>query len=239
MRGTSGAPSAAARACAWGGALLFVVSLSYFLYAYAVTFGERAGSERGAARALLVDAALFTVFALHHSVFARERIRRQVARLLPPALERSAYVWVASALFIAVCALWQPLPGVAWSVSGPLRWIFVALQAGGAWLILRSAALLDVLELAGVRQLSPVARLPEFTTRGPYGWIRHPIYAGWFVLVFCAPLMTMTRLVFAVVSSAYLLIAIPFEERSLLSSAGDTYRRYMQQVRRKLVPGIY
>ena len=239
MQGTSGAPLHTARAFAWGGSLLFLVSLSYFLYAYAVSFGEIAVDDRGAGRSTIVNVLLFTGFALHHSVFARERVRRQVAHVVPPALERSVYVWLASALFIVVCALWQPLPGIAWSAEGPLRWGFVALQAAAIWLIARSAAMLDVLELSGVRQVMATPRDVHFKTSGPYGWIRHPIYAGWFLFVFCAPLMTMTRLLFAVVSSAYLLIAIPFEERSLRASGGEAYRRYVQQVRWKLVPRIY
>jgi protein-S-isoprenylcysteine O-methyltransferase Ste14 len=239
MQRVPAAPSLAARTWAWGGALLFVASLSYFLYSYAITFAETAPPEAEAGRAALVDVFLFTVFALHHSVFARERIRTQVARLVPPGLERSFYVWVASALFIGVCALWQPVPGIAWSLGGPLRWACVVVQAAAIWLILRSAATIDPLDLAGVRQLSPASGETTFKTSGPYGWVRHPIYAGWFLLVFCVPLMTMTRLVFAIVSSAYVVMAIPFEERSLLATAGDAYRRYLTQVRWRLVPGLY
>jgi len=79
----------------------------------------------------------------------------------------------------------------------------------------------------------------EFKTTGPYGWVRHPIYTGWFLMVFAASPMTMTRLVFAVVSGAYLLIAIPFEERSMRGSGAGAYERYMAQVRWRLVPGVY
>jgi len=237
MQATSGAPPLAARACAWGGTLLFFTSLSYFLYAYVVTYGET--SPSGAEGAAVVNVLLFTVFALHHSVFARKRVQSQVARVVPPTLERSLYVWVASLLFLAVCALWQPLPGVAWTVAGPLRWLFVLLQAAAVWLILRSAAMLDILELSGVRQLSPAPQAVVFKTSGPYGWIRHPIYTGWMLFVFCAPTMTVTRLVFAVVSSAYLLIAIPFEERSMLGTSAGAYERYVHQVRWKLIPGLY
>jgi protein-S-isoprenylcysteine O-methyltransferase Ste14 len=147
-------------------------------------------------------------------------------------------VWVASALFVAVCALWRPVPGVAWHVDGASRWLLLAGQAAGVWLTLRSAAMIDILELSGVRQLSPIQRTIEFKTTGPYGWVRHPIYSGWFLVVFCVPMMTMTRLVFAVTSSAYLLLAIPFEERSLRASA-SAYGEYVRRVRWKLVPGIY
>jgi protein-S-isoprenylcysteine O-methyltransferase Ste14 len=236
-------------AFAWGGALLFFVSLSFFLYSYAVTFGEilvlppegRSYGTQGdrAVLATAIDVALFSLFALHHSVFARERVRAWVARVVPPPLERSWYVWVASALFIAVCSGWQPVPGLAWRLDGVWRWGAFAIQAAGIWLSVHSAAIIDIFELAGVRQLSRRDDLMEFKTSGPYGWVRHPIYSGWFLMVFGAPTMTMTRLVFAVVSSAYLLIAIPFEERSIRRAAAGGYDAYAKEVRWKLIPGVY
>ena len=237
MQAGEGAVSTGARAVAWGGTLFFFASLAYFLYSYAVRFGEPARLGPSVRPALL-DVALFSAFALHHSVFAREAVRARMARLVPPRLERSAYVWVASALFVLVCLLWQPVPGVAWQVEGAGRWFLLAGGAAGVWLTLRSAAMIDVLELSGVRQLSPITRTIEFKTAGPYGWVRHPIYSGWFLVVFCVPTMTMTRLVFAATSSAYLLLAIPFEERSLHAAAA-AYGDYVRRVRWKLVPGIY
>jgi methanethiol S-methyltransferase len=240
MPATSGAAPLAARACAWGGTLLFFASLSFFLFSYVVTFGEAAPAGASAVPAITSDVLLFTIFAVHHSVFARQRVRGWVARVVPPTLERSLYVWIASAMFIAVCALWQPVPGIVWTATGVIRWLLVAAQVASVWLILRSAAMIDIFELSGIRQLSPApAHDVVFKTSGPYGWIRHPIYAGWFLLVFCSPLMTMTRFVFAVVSSAYLLIAIPYEERSLRMTAGEAYMFYAQQVRWKLIPGLY
>jgi protein-S-isoprenylcysteine O-methyltransferase Ste14 len=79
----------------------------------------------------------------------------------------------------------------------------------------------------------------EFVTRGPYGWVRHPIYAGWFLIVFAVPVMTMTQLVFAVVSGLYLIVGMVFEERSILRAAPRSYADYRERVRWKLLPGIY
>ena len=79
----------------------------------------------------------------------------------------------------------------------------------------------------------------EFDRQGPYGWVRHPIYSGWFLIVFSVTPMTTTRLVFAVVSCVYVLAAIPFEERSLLAASRGAYERYRRQVRWKLLPGVY
>ena len=218
---------------------MFFLSLAYFLFSYATTFGVVANGDASAGPATW-DLALFTVFAMHHSVFARDRVRAWVGSTCPPGLERSFYVWVASLLFIAVCALWQPVPGVAWQAEGARLWALWILQAIGVWLTLRSAAILDVLELSGVRQAEQrPAPAMEFKTRGPYGYVRHPIYTGWFLMVLAASPMTMTRLVFALVSCAYLVAAIPFEERSMRKASSGGYDRYMAQVRWKLVPGLY
>ena len=207
-----------------------------------------------AAGAVAWNVTLFTLFALHHSVCARTRVRLWIARLVPASLERSTYVWIASLLLIMVCALWRPVPGVAWDVSEALRWPLRLLQLGGGWLAVRSAATLDVWELAGVTDAAPhpsVADLPEqtlpagqspaveFDTTGPYGWVRHPIYAAWFLIVFAVVPMTMTRFTFAVVSGVYVLIAIPLEERSMRSRAKREYERYEARVRWRLIPGVY
>jgi hypothetical protein len=235
------------------GALLFVASLAYFFIAYLTSFGV-VTSDRDTAGAVTWNVTIFTLFAVHHSVFARLGIRRWVAQTVPAELERSVYVWIASLLFIAVCAWWRPVAGLAWQTTGSASWVSSAIQAAGIWLTLRSAIALDFLELAGVRRPEGL-RLPdqvqsvpagglhasetEFKTAGPYGWVRHPIYAGWFLFVWGASTMTMTRLTFAIVSCLYLLIAIPIEERTMRSQAGDAYGRYMARVRWRILPGLY
>jgi len=239
-----------ARLFAWIGAGLFVLSLSYFVYSYWTVFGLASeGPLRPAA--IVWNVVLFSVFALHHTVFARERVRQALTQALGP-LERSFYVWIASLLFIIVCMLWLPVSGIVWDIAdarvgGAGRYILLFLQIGGITFSVYSAAAIDVWELAGIRQLSPSreARFGEtspafeFKTTGPYGLVRHPIYLGWFLIVFAVGTMTLTRFVFAVVSCVYLLVAIPFEERSLRRSTNGAYDRYMQQVPRKLVPGLY
>jgi protein-S-isoprenylcysteine O-methyltransferase Ste14 len=232
-----------ALAFAWGGAALFAASLLFFLYSYLVVFGRPAGSGDWVGPALL-NTLLFTVFALHHSALARTRMRDVVRRRVPPYLERSLYTWTASVLFLAVCWLWRPVPGVAYRLDGIWWWIGAASQAAGLLVTHFGSAALDSLDLAGVRQVrdaqtgSPPRHVPLKTT-GVYGLVRHPIYLGWLLLVFGAPAMTATRLVFAVISSAYLAIAVPWEERGLLDAFGGDYRAYQQKVRWRIVPGIY
>ena len=223
----------AARAFAWAGAVLFAAALAYFLFSYSLTFGEIATGTVSPGT-IGFDVALFSVFALHHSIFARIPVRSFVRQIVPAELERSLYVWVASLMLIGVCYAWRAVPGVLWQVSSPWNWPLVAVQLAGVWWTLRSAAVIDAFELAGLRTAQP----SEFKTSGPYGWVRHPIYLGWIVIVFSVGTMTMTRLVFAAISSIYLVIAIPFEERTLLAQSPD-YRDYMRRVPRKLTPGLY
>ena len=221
------------RAVAWCGTLLFAVALGVGAYQYAVTW-SRAASSASNAVAVMWNGALFTVFALHHSIFSRTPVRAWITRGAPD-LERSLYVWIASLLFLAVCLLWQPVGGVAWEARGVFRWLLLALQAAGIVLTLRGAAVLDVRELAGLTRAGGM----EFKTAGPYGWVRHPIYSGWFLMVLAATPMTMTRLVFALVSCAYLVLAIPFEEGTLRRTSAGAYDAYMTRVRWKLIPGIF
>jgi len=239
----------AARAFAWGGALLFAAALAYFLFSYSVTFGEiTAGNTPGdsALRAIAIDVALFSAFALHHSIFARIPVRAFIRGIVPAPLERSVYVWVASLMLIGVCYSWRAVPGLVWQVPKPWSWGFLAVLSFGIWLTLRAAAVIDGLELAGLRQvISPsspadaTTHAMEFKTTGPYGWVRHPIYLGWILVVFSVGTMTNTRFVFAAISTAYLLIAIPLEEKTIRMNAGSAYDAYMRKVPWKLIPRIY
>jgi len=234
-------PVTGSRAIAWGGALAFAASLGFFLFSYAVTFADTADAA-GRLWPIATNTALFSAFALHHSIFARAPVRHLVTRFVPGDLERSLYVWVASLLFVAVCALWMPVAGEVWRVDGWPRWAFRAASLVGLVLTARSAAAIDIWELAGVAQpktQSPGPENIEFKTTGPYGLVRHPIYLGWLFLVFGVAHMTSTRFAFAVISSAYLVLAIPLEERSLRRTTGGKYDAYTRQVRWRMVPGIY
>lgn len=223
----------------WIGALIFVVSLASFavVYGYLLRIPAPATDEP-AWPAVLINVGLFTAFALHHSVMARTGAKAWITRHVPADLERSFYVWVASLLFLAVCWWWQPLPGVAWSVSGPSRWLTYSVQLAGLVLTERSARIVGIWELAGVRQARQEAPV-EFKATGPFGLVRHPIYFGWVLLVFGVPDMTYSRLLFAVISTAYLVAAIPWEEASLVEAFGEKYRAYQRQVRSRLLPGIW
>lgn len=224
----------------WTGAGLFVVSLSSFAVVYGILLGRPGAAATAFSIFIaLYDIALFSVFALHHSAMARTGAKLWITRVLPADLERSVYVWIASLLFLAVCWMWEPLPGIAWEATGVTMWGLRLVQALGLWLTFRAAAIIDVLELAGVRQLGGKPRPVEFKVAGPFALVRHPIYVGWILIVFGSPLMTMSRLVFAAISSAYLIVAIPWEEQSLVEAFGTRYRTYQKQVRWRLLPFVW
>jgi protein-S-isoprenylcysteine O-methyltransferase Ste14 len=223
-----------------GGGLIFAWSLLYFGWRYAVGFGDAAGASGPLAPAV-ADVLLFTVFALHHSAFARSGLKDAVTRFVPPALERSTYVWIASLLFIAVCAVWQPVPGVVWHASGGAAWLLQGVQVLAAVFTVLAARHLDILDLSGVRQALGLAssRPMKIDDYGPYGLVRHPIYLAWLLMVWPAPFMNGTRFVFAATSTLYLVAAIPFEERDLRRTFGDAYTKYANKVRFKILPGLY
>jgi protein-S-isoprenylcysteine O-methyltransferase Ste14 len=231
-----------ARAFALLGGVVFVASLLYFLLSYLRSFGQPAPPGAPAAMAVLIDVALFTVFALHHSIFARTGARNWVTRHAPPALERSIYVWIASVLFVVVCGAWQLVPGEVWRMQGGVAAALVTLQLAGAVAAVVFARQLSVLELAGIRQVWPSSVDPPPATiqdHGGYGIVRHPIYLAWLVIVWATPVMTGTRLVFAAVSTAYLVVAIPIEERGLVHAFGAEYDAYRRKVRWRMIPGVY
>jgi methanethiol S-methyltransferase len=229
---------------AWSGAAVFLASLGWFIYSYIVTFSATA-TDGNVARPLLVNVVLFSIFALHHSLLARPGMKRVVTTIVPSYLERSVYSWVASLLFIGVCVWWQPLPGVLYDIAGIGRVVLYAAQAAGIALTIKASNALDVLDLAGVRPVQraidgeSAPRHVPLETRGLYGFVRHPLYFAWAIFVFTTPTMTATRLTFAVISTGYLALAIPWEERSLVHTFGPAYDAYRAKVRWRMIPGVY
>ena len=221
----------------WTGALAFLASLLSFVVVYGWRLGTPAPPSDEAARDAIANTILFTIFALHHSIMARTGAKSWITRVLPANLERSVYVWIASVLFLAVCWMWQPLPGTIWELPSASL-LFYAAQAFGIALTLAGARIVGIWELAGVTQ-PDLSKPIEFKARGPFAIVRHPIYLGWVLMVFATPVMTTSRLLFAVVSTAYLIAAIPFEERSLVEAFGDKYVAYQRQMRWRLVPFVW
>lgn len=185
--------------------------------------------------ALLINMALLSVFAIQHSVMARPAFKRWWTRYVPVQLERSTYVLLSSVALILLFVLWQPLGGVIWQMESPLAVNLMWLGFAFGWaLVLVSTFLINHFDLFGLRQVwLHFRQLPykhlRFATPGPYKLVRHPLYVGWLFAFWCTPLMTVTHLLFAVVTTVYILVAIKFEERDLISFHGEDYRLYKER----------
>jgi protein-S-isoprenylcysteine O-methyltransferase Ste14 len=217
----------------WTAGAAFVAALAYCVYTYLIVWGAP-GPFRPAA--IVRDVALVSLFACHHSVFARDPFKRWVARLVVERRVRSVYVFVASLLLVLVCAWWQPVGGALYRITGWRAVIHGALQWIGVAVIARSVAGIDPLELAGIR---PPSSRDVLQTSGPYRWVRHPLYLGWLFATFGAANMTGDRLTFAAATAIYLAVAIPWEERSLVRQFGTAYAEYQRHVRWRIVPYVY
>jgi protein-S-isoprenylcysteine O-methyltransferase Ste14 len=190
----------------------------------------------GFGTALLTDLGLLALFAFQHSLMARPFFKRWLTRFIPEAAERSTYVLMSSVALIVMFLFWQPLGGVVWDVQDPTgRVVLLALFAFGWLLVLVATFLLNHFDLFGLRQiwLQLVGRrytALKFGTPGPYRLVRHPLYLGWLFAFWATPTMTGTHLLFALMTTAYILVAIQFEERDLADSLGEDYRRYRERV---------
>jgi methanethiol S-methyltransferase len=224
------------------GVLCYAIFLATFLYA--VGFIGNFGVPRtldgplqdSLAQALAIDLGLLTLFAVQHSVMARKWFKDRWTRIVPPALERSTYVLFSSLALILLFSQWRPLGGVVWSVEDPVaRFVLYALFAFGWGLVLVSTFLINHFDLFGLRQVwlyfrgTPYTQL-HFGTPGPYRLVRHPLYVGWFFAFWMTPTMSLAHLLFSVMTTAYILVAIQFEERDLVREHGSSYEEYRRRV---------
>jgi protein-S-isoprenylcysteine O-methyltransferase Ste14 len=229
------------------GVFCYLVFFATFLYAIAFLgdFGVPKSIDSGAqgslGRALAVDVLLLGLFAVQHSLMARPWFKRAWTRIVPPAAERSTYVLFASVAMILLFWKWQPMGGLIWQLDTEVgRLVAYGIYAFGWALLLLATFLIDHFDLFGLRQVylylrgRPYTGL-QFRTPLLYRYVRHPIYVGWLCIFWATPQMTVAHLVFALATTAYILIAISWEERDLLSAHGETYQRYREQVP-KLIP---
>lgn len=192
-------------------------------------------SEGDLATSLVVDLALLMGFAVQHSVMARRGFKSWLTRFVPEPAERSTYVLASSLALIALFAFWRPLGGIVWSVDGSAAVVLYGLCAFGWLLVLVATFLINHFDLFGLRQvwlyLMGVEYHPiGFRTPGPYRLVRHPLYVGWLFAFWATPTMTAAHLLFAVATTAYILVAIRLEERDLIANLGTAYREYRERV---------
>jgi protein-S-isoprenylcysteine O-methyltransferase Ste14 len=231
------------------GVACYVLFLATFLYAIAFVGGfavprQLDGPLQGSiASAIAVNCVLLTIFAVQHSVMARRWFKAWWTQIIPREIERSTYVLAASLALLLLFWQWRPIGIEIWTVEDPTaRAVIWALFAAGWATVLVMTFLIDHFDLFGLRQVwlalmgrpyTPVT----FRKPLPYRIIRHPLYFGFLLAFWATPHMTLAHLVFAVATTAHILLAIQFEEHDLVAEHGDAYERYRREVP-MLVPGL-
>ena len=231
------------------GLLAYVVFLAAFLYAIGFIAGLvvpktiDTGAVTPVVNALVIDILLLSLFAVQHSVMARTTFKRWWTQFGPAAIERSTYVLLASLALILLFWQWRPIPAIIWQTTNPvLVMALVGLSFVGWFIVLLSTFLINHFELFGLRQVinhlaARTAGAPRFKTPFLYKIVRHPIYLGFIVAFWATPAMTAGHLLFAVVTTAYILVGIALEERDMIELFGEEYQQYRRRVA-MLVPWL-
>ncbi|BAX95751.1 membrane protein [Mycobacteroides stephanolepidis] len=231
------------------GAISYLIFLASFLYSIAfvgnflVPRTVDNGLNSSAAEAFIVNVVLLGLFAIPHSVMARPGFKRWWTRFVPSTIERSTYVLASSLLLILMFWQWRTMPAVIWDVSwAPARIGIHALFWLGWAIVLASTFMINHFDLFGLRQVylawrgKPYSHL-DFRVTLFYRLVRHPLMLGFIIAFWAAPTMTAGHLLFAIATTAYVLIALQFEERDLRQDLGQPYVEYSNQVP-MLIPGV-
>lgn len=218
---------------------IFLVTILYaigFVSGLVVPKTIDSGAVGPIAEAVIVNLLLLSVFAVQHSVMARKPFKQWWTQFVPKSVERSTYVLLASLALDLLFWQWRPMPAVVWGIGNPhVAMMVTALSFAGWLIVLTSTFLINHFELFGLHQVVNILvgrPMPPHRFRTPlfYRFVRHPIYLGFLLAFWAAPVMTVGRLLFAAVTTAYILVGIMLEERDLVQQFGDEYRRYRNRV---------
>jgi len=217
--------------------LVFFCSIVYamaFIGNYLVPKSIDVGSEAGLAQSILTDVVLLVVFAVQHSVMARPAFKRYWTTIVPVSCERSTYVLISSLLLILLFWQWRPIVSTIWQVEGGTATILTAICWIGWLTAFASSYMIDHFEMFGLRQVAthtgPAARVQVFKTPLLYRVVRHPLMLGFLLAFWATPHMTAGHLLFAALTTGYILIGVRLEERDLIAQFGVIYEKYRQRV---------
>ena len=240
------------------GAVCYLIFFGTFLYAIGFVAGgnlygpnknlvtptsidlSNTGAVEPLAMRIAIDAVLLALFAIQHSVMARAWFKKRWTQIVSPMLERSTFVLLASLTLLLMFWQWRPIgtspERVLWDVQNPTARIVLQLLFWTGWLIvLVSTFLIDHFDLFGLKQAYCYLKgkecpPPTFKTPGFYKGVRHPIYLGFIIAFWSTPRMSLGHLFFAGMTTAYILLAIQFEERDMIRMHGDRYKNYRKHV---------
>lgn len=193
------------------------------------------GPDASVSVALIIDLALISLFGVQHSVMARQGFKRAWTRIVPKAAERSVYVLAASAALIVMFAFWRPIAGTVWRAEGFAAYLLWGVFGLGWTIVLASTFLINHFELFGLQQAwlnarGRMAAAPQFRTPLLYKLVRHPLYSGFLIAFWATPVMSYGHLLLALGMSAYIIIAIRYEEADLVGLFGKDYEDYQARV---------
>ena len=225
------------------GTVSYLIFFVTFLYAIgfvgnlvvpkSIDTGEPAGSLLSA---VLINVVLMSVFALQHSIMARPEFKAWWTTIVPKPVERSTYVLLSSLALLLLFWQWRPMTGIVWSIENAVgKYLLYALFFLGFAIVLTSTYLINHFDLFGLRQVYLYGRGQEYTqlnfgTPFLYKIVRHPLMLGFIVAFWSTPVMTYGHMLFAAVTTVYMLVAIQLEERDLVNTHGDSYENYRRQV---------
>ena len=224
------------------GVAAYLFFLGTFIYAigFVGNIGVSKGIDAGPVSSLpvtiAIDTLLLAVFAVQHSVMARQGFKKVWTRIVPHCIERSTYVIAATLALALLLWQWRPLPGILWDLRETTAATILTVLFWVGWAVLLiSTCLVNHFELFGLAQVWAYFRgrelpQPSFRTPGLYRVVRHPIYFGFVIGFWSAPVMTTGHLMFAIATTGYILVGIFFEERDLIAAYGQTYRDYRRRV---------